>query len=99
MDITKFSGLGPEISEIINRGLRKKVGCGNSTFVWTDILIGGECLKNKFPRLFSISVQKECIIADMGSWQGDVWQWNFIWRQQLFAWDEQLVTELFQLIN
>ena len=35
----------------------------------------------------------------MGQWEEGFWHWNFVWRRQLFVWEEQLVQELLQLID
>lgn len=40
-----------------------------------------------FPRLFSISVQKDCFIKQMGYWQGESWKWVLSWRRILYDWE------------
>ena len=90
--------MGHLIQVNAQNGLRKKVSCGRSTRFWLDNWLDIGVLKVKCPRLFSISTQQECHIADMGHWNQDVWQWNFSWRRHLFAWEEQLLQEMLLII-
>jgi hypothetical protein len=46
----------------------KKLGDGNTTLLWTDNWLGNSSLKDRFPRLFSISTLKEAKVAEAGSW-------------------------------
>lgn len=47
-------------------GLFKKVGEGKDTRFWIDPWLGSVCLKNKFPRLFSISVNQDAKVVEVG---------------------------------
>ena len=62
------------VLEIAKRCMRKKIGNGVATLFWLDHWLGDECLKDRFPRLFSISIQKHCFISEMGCWIDNVWQ-------------------------
>ena len=53
--ILHFSSFGDTCHELIQQGLRKNVGCGNYTKFWLELWIGDEILKQKYPKLFSIS--------------------------------------------
>jgi hypothetical protein len=72
----------------------KKLGDGNTTLLWTDNWLGNSSLKDRFPRLFSISTLKEAKVAEAGSWVNDCWQWSLEWRRNLFVWEEDLLREL-----
>jgi hypothetical protein len=48
-------------------------------------------LCDRYPRLFSISVQKEVMINEV--WEG-VSRWDLWWRRRLFVWEEELLGEL-----
>ncbi|KAF1884621.1 hypothetical protein Lal_00028502 [Lupinus albus] len=48
----------------------------------------------RYRRLFSISVTPNDNICNFGSWTGDLWEWNFTWRRQLFSWELDLLTSL-----
>jgi hypothetical protein len=51
-----------------------------------------------FPRLFSISLQRDANIKDMGVWASGVWIWQLKWRRPFFAWEEEMY-QLDRLVN
>jgi hypothetical protein len=72
--------------------VKRNLGNGASTRFWLDIWIGNLSLKERFPRLFSISNQKDALVAD--TWGGNgAGRWNFNWRRSLFAWEEPLLVD------
>jgi hypothetical protein len=74
------------------------MGNGATTSFWLDSWVGSSPLKNRFSGLFSISSQKEAIVAKF--WGGtDVGRWNFIWRHRLFVWEEALTEELVEVLQ
>jgi hypothetical protein len=80
------------------REVVKKTGNGEITSFWEDVWVGDVALRERFPRLFSISVQKEEVIARM--WNGNGMEgWNLRWRRSLFVWELNLLNELLLLIN
>lgn len=48
----------------------------------------------KYPRLFTISNQKEAKVAEIWRDMGVESDWNFIWRRRLFVWEEELFNRL-----
>jgi hypothetical protein len=81
-----------------SQGVKRIVGNGASTKFWLDSWIGNLVLKDHFPRLFSITSQKDATIASV--WRrGEGNSWNFNWRRRLFVWEEALVTELLGVIQ
>ncbi|XP_040869516.1 uncharacterized protein [Glycine max] len=71
--------------QIINSGMQWKVGCGDQTKFWEDKWVCGEMsLAEKFPRLYSISLQQQNFIQQMGSLKDNGWEWNFTWRRLCF---------------
>ena len=64
-------------------GIRTMVGNGNTTLMWEDLRIGDMALESKFPRFYSISIQKQMKISDYGLWYGLIWVWNMLWRREL----------------
>jgi hypothetical protein len=52
-----------------------------------------------FPRLFSLSVQKEASIRDVAVIGEDFTVWNLNWRRGLFVWEDSLVTRLRALLS
>jgi hypothetical protein len=77
----------------------KKVGNGRSTSLWTDSWLGNFTLKDRFPRLYSISISKDVKVADAGFRLNDNWRWALDWRRNLFVWEQDLVNELMLILN
>ncbi|XP_016199026.1 uncharacterized protein LOC107639989 [Arachis ipaensis] len=78
---------------------KRRVRCGrrwfaHETLLWEDVWLSGGPLKERFPRLFSVSDQKESVIGNYGFWDGLEWIWNFQWRCELFQWELELVNQL-----
>ncbi|KAG5002034.1 hypothetical protein JHK87_023106 [Glycine soja] len=71
--------------QVIQNGLKWKVGGGDKIRFWEDRWISmGESLAEKYPRLYTVSSQQNQLIRQMGSFRENGWEWNFIWRRPLF---------------
>jgi hypothetical protein len=77
----------------------RKVGNGMSTPFWTTNWIGDNSLAVTFPRLFLLSNQKESLVSDVMEVVEGMRHWNFIWRRNLFMWEEELVTRLREIVE
>ncbi|KAK7259210.1 hypothetical protein RIF29_24810 [Crotalaria pallida] len=75
------------------------LGRGDKARFWQDRWVGDRKLKDLFPRLFLLSQNKHSLVKDCGCWNQNVWSWNLGWRRQLFAWEEELVLHLNQIIQ
>ncbi|WJX91754.1 hypothetical protein P8452_73481 [Trifolium repens] len=76
----------------------KVIGDGRATSFWKDTWVGERPFETRFPRLFSISSQKEASVAAV--WAGaETVGWNFQWRRRLFAWEEEQVEQLMDVVN
>jgi hypothetical protein len=53
-------------SDWFNYAIGKKVGNGNATSFWNEIWVGTQSLRERFPRLYGISLQKEEVIGNVG---------------------------------
>ncbi|KAL4286752.1 hypothetical protein AHAS_Ahas19G0117600 [Arachis hypogaea] len=71
-----------------------EVGDGRRTRFWEDVWLCCGALKDRFLRLFSVSIQKGSVIGDCGFWDGLEWIWNFQWRRELFHWELEIVNQL-----
>jgi hypothetical protein len=60
--------------------------------------VGNSPLKDRFARLFSISTQKDAMVADLFRPNSDD-HWAFQWRRRFFVWEEELLGHLRDLIN
>jgi hypothetical protein len=64
-------------------GVEKRMGNGRNTSFWEDSWVGDTPLRQSFPRLFSISLQKVESVADLWNVNGEE-GWNLRWRRRLF---------------
>ena len=93
-DVVKLDVLGTQgwfVEEI-----ERKVGNGLKTSFWNDKWCGGRSFSLKYPRLYSISTQKEVMVGELGAVMEGGWDWNFTWRRRLFVWEEELFTSLLE---
>jgi hypothetical protein len=72
----------------------RRINNGASTSFWSHVWLGDLPLADKFPRLFSLSSQRDAVISDVAEVNGDRIEWSFMWRRRLFIWEEELVTLL-----
>ncbi|MCI12312.1 RNA-directed DNA polymerase (Reverse transcriptase), partial [Trifolium medium] len=65
------------IAEVITRKL------GNGAFIrfWNDKWLGDFSLSVKFPRLYSLSIQKEAVVREVVVVDGERNRWNLLWRR------------------
>jgi len=49
-----------------------ELGNGKGILLWEDIWVGNVALKGKYPRLFSLSINKESLLEDCGNWANGV---------------------------
>jgi hypothetical protein len=84
---------------LVEEVIEHKIGNGMLTRFWRDVWIGDSPLCIKFPRLFSLSMQKEVCVRELLKVEGDRRWWNFIWRRNLFQWEEERVNVLEDLLG
>ena len=79
--------------------LVRVVGSGKSTLFWSEVWVGEVSLRDRFPRLFDLSLFKDLSVFDMCQlgWgvEGQAWSW----RRRLLAWEEEAVGELILLLQ
>jgi hypothetical protein len=85
----------------ISDSIRRKVGNGVGTSFWNSMWVGGSpgTLAVLFPRLYSLSTQKEGKVVDFFRDVGGTREWNFVWRRTLFQWEEALVLSLREVLQ
>ena len=62
-------------------------GNGESILFWEDRWLNGERLKEKFPRIYALSMLKNAPILKFGSWVDDMWSWKITLRRDIFDWE------------
>ncbi|GKA09037.1 hypothetical protein Tco_0688368 [Tanacetum coccineum] len=55
--------------------MKKKIGNGNATRFWTDVWVGTRSLKERFPRVYAMEGNKQCMVSDRCV--DDQWHWNW----------------------
>ncbi|XP_024628764.2 uncharacterized protein [Medicago truncatula] len=75
--------------------VRRKVGDGTDTLFWQHWWCGRAPLRELFPRLFDLAMNKDISVANMFSLRllrgGEGWSWRR--RRRLWAWEEVLLEE------
>jgi hypothetical protein len=82
-----------------SRNVVNIVGNREQTSFWWDAWVGELPLKERFPRLFLISDQKDSTVAHMRTHSSAGSQWRFYWRRRFFVWEEELLKELKVVID
>ncbi|XP_028121359.1 uncharacterized protein LOC114318621 [Camellia sinensis] len=70
------------------------VGNGASISFWKNTWLGGECLQSHFPRLFSLSSDKDGSLKDFLDRKINYFNWNLTSRRPLLAWEVEEVQNL-----
>ncbi|CAJ2635167.1 unnamed protein product [Trifolium pratense] len=79
--------------------LERKMGNGRSTHFWLSTWIGDVPLSIAFPRLFSISTQKDGMVEEFYRSNEIGCKWVFPWRRNLFQRELPLVDRLLELLD
>ncbi|MCH92906.1 putative non-LTR retroelement reverse transcriptase, partial [Trifolium medium] len=78
----------------------RRLGNGALTSFWNVIWVGDSSLRVRFPRLFSLSLQKEATVNEVVlASENGLCVWNFVWRRPLFQWEEESVSRLLELLE
>jgi len=76
---------------------------GKQIKLWEDRWIGGQPLKDRFPRLYSLTLSKDKVISEVGQWEStynvESFHWNLLWRRDLFEWEKDLQQQLLLILN
>ncbi|WMV40242.1 hypothetical protein MTR67_033627 [Solanum verrucosum] len=72
-----------------------KVGNGGRTLFWEDKWVDQVILRNRFPILFNMSLQKEATIREMRDNQG----WDLRFRRHLNDWEVNKIVELLNILG
>ncbi|XP_028053421.1 uncharacterized protein LOC114257814 [Camellia sinensis] len=71
-----------------------KIGDGRRIRFWSDCWSEGVCLRDEFPRLYSLSVDKVGYVFMFHSNRDAYGNWVFNFRRPLFAWEEEELSRL-----
>lgn len=71
-----------------------KAGDGKRTNFWKDKWCSNYCLKDEFPILYRLVMEKEETLRSMYVRRVDSGDWNFQFRRRLYEWEEREVCRL-----
>jgi hypothetical protein len=77
-----------ESKNCVMEAFSRFIGNGARANCWCDKWARDSTLSSRFPRLFSISSQKEATNSEMVTMEADSLRWNLVWRRRLFIWEE-----------
>jgi len=81
-------------SNWLNSEIVRLVGNGENTIFWEVPWRGDRAFWDKYPRLFSLSNQKEENVGELAVGLVTDVDWGFSWRHPLFVWEEEMLLEL-----
>jgi len=80
-----------------------KIGDGRRVKFWKDKWVDDQLLKDKFQRLFCLSLCKKVVMAEVGTWEYENVlervRWNLNWRRERFKWEKELEVQLINNIS
>ena len=74
-------------------------GDGSRIHFWGDEWIEGVVLRDDFPRIFVLSVNKLGKVKDFGFRNNNVWHWEISLRRKLFGWELQQWSNLLSTLK
>jgi hypothetical protein len=69
------------------------------TLFWTDPWLGGVPLSGRYQRVYDLSLNKSCTIAEMRDLWWEEGEAAWAWRIHLWAWEEELLVECRGLLS
>lgn len=84
-----------EIHSLPRDVISRKIGNGQNTRFWKDIWCSDFPFEDRFPRLFALELDKECMVYDRRP--SSSWIWN--WRREIRSGSEyEQLTDMLQLL-
>ncbi|XP_028061495.1 uncharacterized protein LOC114264963 [Camellia sinensis] len=93
-DIVNTVATRAEFLQFFKSNVVVKIGDGRRTRFWTDCWLDGVCLKDEFPRLYSLSVDKVGSVFMFHNCRDKSGNWIFNFRRPFFAWKEEEMSRL-----
>ncbi|GKV24336.1 hypothetical protein SLEP1_g33963 [Rubroshorea leprosula] len=82
-DILSIDKVSDRATMCFSNGFTHQLGDGSKTSFWKDIWLESSPLKHEFPRLFSLTLDKELTVADLKPTNRE--GWNLQWRRSPFG--------------
>jgi len=87
------------VSAAFFKHLSLRLGAGTRLRFWQDTWAGERPLKVLFPMLFSLSMQKYDLIANMGWFEGQTWRWTLAWAREMDIVEQEQLDALQTLLQ
>lgn len=97
--ILSVAAENPDLQDFFLQKFKVIVGNGRRVRFWIDRWINNQSLSAVFPRLFSLSVEKDGTLFEFFHSRGVGTDWNIAFRRLLLAWEEEEVLKLNDLLQ
>lgn len=98
-DIISVAVVNTALRDFFLQNFRLVVGNGRRLQFWTDRWCHNQNLSVSFPRLFTLSVDKDGKLFDFFHRRVADSDWNLIFKRPLLAWEEEEVQKLNDLLQ
>lgn len=98
-DIISVAAFNPGLHSFFISNTFISVGNGDRTLFWEDKWAAERCLKDVFPRLYSISPDKMKSIKQVIELRRSLHEWEECFNRRLRAWEKEEVALLVNLVN
>ncbi|KAL9690818.1 hypothetical protein QQ045_011229 [Rhodiola kirilowii] len=88
-----------EVATAFREGLKLKLGRGNEISFWDDVWLGVKSFKDQYPKLYTLALDNQLKVGEMGYWLDGVWHWQVRFRRPLYQWEDALKNELLEGLN
>ncbi|CAL5382198.1 unnamed protein product [Camellia sinensis] len=96
-DILNVARTNIDLFQFFISNFKIEVGNGNRIEFWNDKWFMNLLLKEEFPRLFRLSVEKEGTLSTFMQRRDITGDWKLLFRRSLLAWEEEEVRRLQEL--
>ncbi|OMO53991.1 reverse transcriptase [Corchorus capsularis] len=73
--------------DVLVSGFGLLIGNGKRISFWREEWIPGVILKQDYPRIFALVVNKTGKVEEFGNWSRGMWNWNIVLRRSVFDWE------------
>ena len=98
-DIVQVGSRQTQIASYFNDNVEVRVGNGRTALFWYDRWLGGRVLKDVFPKLFMLSINKNCAISSLCNLNECQIRWGINFRRELRSWEVERLEELNGLLD
>ncbi|GLT33473.1 hypothetical protein SLA2020_080610 [Shorea laevis] len=81
------------------QGFRWEVGDGSRVGFWRQLWVGDKPLRDSFPRLFQLAMNKEGMVQENGKWEGESWRWDIKWRRARMGREQEEEKRLWEVMG